>query len=75
MPETLTSADLKRALFIVYGLPLNARDATDAQFDAWVREQMKMTWLARQWTVEERVRFCDLLRQHGDLKLTEEYPT
>ncbi len=73
MPEPLTRGDLGRVFFRAQDdegrwKSVSAEEATDAQFNAWVKTRFDYIGVVA-WSLVERADFCDLLQQRGGIVL------
>lgn len=64
----VTADDLVFVTFEVQGVSTNAREATDAQFNAWITSRMAITGEDNApWPLAERADACDVLVQRREL--------
>ncbi len=74
MNERLTADDLERVFFRAQDISgkwgsINAKEATDAQFQVWAESRIAIQGEETPWTLEERANFCDMLYQAGGLSI------
>ncbi len=73
--ETVTVDDLDRIFIRVQDddsaqwLTINAKEASDIQFNTWAKSRMQIQSGDMPWSLEERADFCNLLWQANALAM------
>jgi hypothetical protein len=74
--RTLTEEDLKKIWIRIpnsEGLWINTNcyEASHSSFNRWARSRMSVLGESAEWPYEERIRFCQILWDSGELHMLE----